>query len=195
MTEWRNLQASSRIDVDRVTAALIKYPEAYRTEVFGRFHEVMPIEKAVEVVAPTFNAVTKSYGKDATKFWLRYQIANTFAVIGVYDQVDAAQVRAIADDILNDEIYGQFTLPEFLSFLARFRMGKYGKIYSTNKPNMQEFMMALQPFWKDLQIERGRARMKKEHEEREREWAEQANARPTIEIYNEMKANGLLKNI
>ena len=188
--------------MEKVGAALMKYPESYRTEVFGMFQKALPIEKSVEVPAPTLCAVARKYGEDAAKFWLRYQIASTFAVIGIYDQVDAVQVRAVAEDILNDGIYGQFTLPEFLSFLSRFRTGRYGKIYSTNRPNMQEFLMALQPFWKDLQAERGRARLAEEQKERERrlgwdlskeEYEEMRRA--IYRAYLEMKANGKLKNI
>lgn len=188
--------------MERVGAALMKYPEEYRTEVFGKFQKALPIERAVEVPAPTFCSVAMSYGKDAAKFWLRFQIASTFAVIGIYDQIDAAQVRAVADDILSDEIYGQFTLAEFLSFLSRFRMGRYGKIYSTNRPNMQEFLMALQPFWKDLQAERWRARIAKEQKERERRLGlnlgkeeYERMRKENYQAYLEMKKNGRLKNI
>lgn len=174
----------------------MRFPTEYGTEVFGKYQEALPLERAVEAGAPSFGVVTKRYGKDATKFWLRYQIANTFAMIGVYDQFSVEQIRAVADDILNDEIYGQFTFAEFLSFLHRFRLGKYGKIYSTNRPNMQEFLMALQPFWRDLQAERGRAILEREQIERDRDWAErEKNKAEYYKQYLEAKAKGLFKHI
>ncbi len=68
----------------------------------------------------------------------------------------------MANMILSHEIYGQLTLLEFLCFLHRFKQGRYGKIYQSNRPNPQEFLMCLQPFWNELSYERGK------QEERER---------------------------
>lgn len=124
--------------------------------IFERFQKGMGIERAVNEVAPTFHDVTKSFGEDATIFWLRFHIAETFAFLGIYDTASKFQVQHTADLIIQHEIYGQLTLSEFLCFLQRFKMGEYGKIYQSQRPNPQEFLMCLQPFWQELCYHRGR---------------------------------------
>lgn len=172
----------------------MQYPNGFGEKIFAKYQEAMPLERSVEVAAPSFGLVTRQYGREAMKFWLRYHIANTFAMIGIYDQFSAAQVRAVADDILDDEIYGQFTCAEFLAFLKGFRMGKYGKIYSTNRPNMQEFLMALKPFWAELQNERGRAISQEQQRQLERDREEWSKTAISREQYERMKADGSLAN-
>ena len=66
---------------------------------------------------------------------------------------------------MQHEIYGQLTLSEFLCFLQRFKMGSYGKIYQSNRPNQQEFLACLRPFWNELCLERGK-QAEKERQER-----------------------------
>ena len=114
----------------------------------------MGITKAVEARAPTFHDVSAFWGENSTRFWLRFHIAETFAFLGIYDTASKYQVQHTADLIMQHEIYGQLTLSEFLCFLQRFKMGTYGKIYQSNRPNPQEFLMCLQPFWNELCQER-----------------------------------------
>ena len=97
------------------------------------------------------------FGEQATKFWLRFHIAETFAFLGIYDTASKFQVQQTADLILSHEIFGQLTLDEFLCFLQRFKRGDYGKIYQSARPNPQEFLMCLRPFWNELLDHRIRA--------------------------------------
>lgn len=120
----------------------------------------MGITRAVSEKAPTFHDVTNFWGEKSTKFWLRFHIAETFAFIGIYDTASKYQVQQTADLIISHEIYGQLTLAEFLCFLQRFKMGAYGKIYQSSRPNPQEFLLCLQPFWNELCHERGKAEEK-----------------------------------
>jgi hypothetical protein len=129
----------------------------------------MGITKAVESKAPTFHDVSAFFTENATRFWLRFHIAETFAFLGIYDTASKYQVQHTADLIMQHEIYGQLTLPEFLCFLQRFKMGTYGKIYQSNRPNPQEFLMCLQPFWNELCHERGKAAEKAQQERLSRE--------------------------
>lgn len=122
----------------------------------------MNLERAVAETAPTFHDVTNFFGEDATTFWLRYHIAETFDFLGIYDTSSKRQVQQTAYLIISHEIYGQLTLNEFLCFLHRFKQGRYGKIYQSSRPNPQELLVCLQPFWDELCSERA----KREEKER-----------------------------
>ena len=116
----------------------------------------MGIEKSVAAKAPTFHDVANIYSEEAVAFWLRFHIADTFAFLGIFDQSSKYQIRQTAELILQHEIFGQLTLQEFLCFLTRFKRGDYGNIYNTNRPNPQEFLKCLQPFWNDVSYWRGK---------------------------------------
>ena len=160
-----NLPQSSLISAEKIAAAITRFGEDYRQMIFERFKKGTGIERAVSEVAPTFYDVTNFFGEDATLFWLRFHIAETFAFLGIYDTVSKFQVQQTADLIISHEIYGQLTLSEFLCFLTRFKRGDYGKIYQSQRPNPQEFLACLQPFWQELSYYRGK---KAEREEQER---------------------------
>ena len=165
MTEQRNLQTYFSDSNKAILRALDSFGEEYKTLVFQRYSNATGIEKAVSAKAPTFHDVSNMFGDDSMLFWLRYHIAKTFLFLGIYDQASKFQVQETAELIMQHEIYGQFTLSEFLCFLQRFKQGRYDKIYNSNHPNPQEFLRCLQPFWNDLCHERGRA-AEKERQDR-----------------------------
>lgn len=132
--------------------------------VFSRYQHPLTLQKAVDSPAPTFHDVTNFFSERATIFWLRFHIAETFAFLGIYDTASAYQVRQTAELILSHEVYGQLTLNEFLCFLARFKRGDYGKIYQSSRPNPQEFLACLKPFWQELAYQRGKAEERKRQE-------------------------------
>lgn len=142
---------------EKISAAIERFGEEYKTMVFCKYHKPTGIDKAAAAKAPTFHDVTNFWSEDATKFWLRFHIAETFAFLGIYDTASKYQVQQTADLILSHEVFGQLTLSEFLCFLSRFKRGDYGKIYQSQRPNPQEFLMCLQPFWNELCKARGKA--------------------------------------
>ena len=150
------MPASSLTSQDKIVKALADFGPEYSELIFCRFQKPTGIEKAVAANAPTFHDVTNFWGEQATAFWLRFHIAETFAFLGIYDTASKYQIQQTAELILSHEIFGQLTLSEFLCFLQRFKLGRYGKIYNSNRPNPQEFLMCLTPFWSELCQERGR---------------------------------------
>lgn len=140
----------------KVERAMVSFGAGYKSNVFDKYNKSMGIEKSVAAKAPTFHDIANEYSKDAIAFWLRFHIAETFSFIGIYDQASKFQIRQTAELILQHEIFGQLTLQEFLCFLTRFKRGDYGKIYNSNRPNPQEFLQCLQPFWNELSYWRGR---------------------------------------
>ena len=167
-----NLAKYSQGEQNKVMQVLASFGEDYQTQVFNRFNKAVGIEKAVAAKAPSFHDVTAFYGEQATLFWLRYHIADTFLFVGIYDTSSKYQIQQTAELILQHEIYGQLTLAEFLNFLQRFKQGRYDKIYQSNHPNPQEFLRCLQPFWNELCYQRG----KQEEKERLDKLSEQRNS-------------------
>lgn len=178
---------------------LASFGEDYQVQVFNRFNKAVGIEKAVAAKAPTFHDITDFYGEQATLFWLRYHIADTFLFVGIYDTSSKYQIQQTAELILQHEIFGQLTLAEFLNFLQRFKQGRYDKIYQSNHPNPQEFLRCLQPFWNELCYYRG----KQAEKERLEKLSEQRNSKENIsfgdyEQYckdNGIEPNPILKNL
>jgi len=119
--------------------------------------------------------------------WLRFHIAETFAFLGIYDTASKHQVVQTAELILDHEVFGQMNLDEFLTFLKYFKRGDYGKIYQSKRPNPQEFLMCLKPFWNEL-VEYRIHVAKKEEEARLRKMAEKDKQNlMTREEYDEIK--------
>ena len=151
-----NLPQSSLTSQDKIASAIQSFGDDYQNLIFCKYQKPTGIERAVSDTAPTFHDCTNFFGESATLFWLRFHIAETFAFLGIYDTASKFQVQQTANLILSHNIYGQLTFPEFLCFLRRFKRGDYGKIYQSSRPNPQEFLMCLQPFWNEISYYRGK---------------------------------------
>lgn len=171
--------------VERILTFVRQLGENYLKDVVVKYVNGVGIDKSVEMNAPTFHDITKMYGRKGTLFWLRLQLYKTFEFVGILDTASESQIREVSNLIITHEIYGQLTLAEFLNFLKRFKEGRYEKIYSTNHPNMQEFMMCLPAFWIDLM----NVRKKKADAERraEEERYKRSTDRMTKEEWEEIK--------
>ena len=135
----------------QLSNALSRFGPDYTSLVFNRYCQPRSsVEASVEGGSPTFITVTNYFSRGATLMWLRFHIAETFAFLGIYDTASKEQIRQTAQLILDHEIYGHLNLDEFLLFLSRFKRGDYGKIYQSARPNPQEFLMCLRPFWNEL---------------------------------------------
>lgn len=164
-TQQSALPTSLLVSQNQLAQAIQSFGDEYRELVLCKYQKPVGLEKSVAAKAPTFHDVSDYFGEKATKFWLRFHIAETFAFLGIYDTASKYQVQQTADLILSHEIYGQLTLSEFLCFLQRFKSGNYGKIYNSNRPNPQEFLQCLQPFWNELSYARGKQAEKERQEQ------------------------------
>lgn len=163
-TQQSALPTSLLVSQNQLAQAIHSFGDEYRELVLCKYQKAAGLEKSVAEKAPTFHDVTDYFGENSTKFWLRFHIAETFAFLGIYDTASKYQVQQTADLILSHEIYGQLTLSEFLCFLQRFKRGDYGKIYQSQRPNPQEFLQCLRPFWNDLSYARGKQAEKERQE-------------------------------
>ena len=147
------LPPSLLLEHDVLARSLQQFDPEFALQVFVPYSKGKSLSAAVESGAPTFNDVTNFFSEQATLYWLRFHIAETFAFLGIYDKASVYQIRATAELILSHEIFCQLTLDEFLCFLNRFKRGDYGKIYNSTRPNPQEFLVCLRQFWQDLSLE------------------------------------------
>jgi len=158
------------VSKDKLMAAVNRYGPDYTTLVFNAHSKALvTLGDAAASKAPTLFEVTNFFSREATLMWLRFHIAETFAFLGIFDTASKGQIMQTAELILDNEIFGQLNLDEFLSFLKQFKRGDYGKIYQSSRPNPQEFLMCLRPFWNELSVERGRAEQQKRIEQLSKE--------------------------
>ncbi len=194
----------SLVSTSQVQQAVKVFGPEYSEFVLCAYHKPKGISKAVASRAPTFYDVSNYFTEEATRFWLRLHIAETFAFLGIYDTASKYQVQQTADLIMQHEIYGQLTLDEFHCFLQRFKTGSYGKIYQSSRPNPQEFLACLKPFWNELSYERGR-QAEKEKQERlssdlhspenitYEEWLKEKESRGEVPIHDGNPLNDIPK--
>ena len=184
-TAKANLPPSLLLEPSTLQQSLMQQDTDFVQNVFLTHTKGMGMERAVSSKAPTFHDVSNFFSEKSTLFWLRFHIAETFAFLGIYDRASVYQIRATAELVLSHEIYGQLTLDEFLCFLHRFKQGYYGKIYQSNRPNPQEFLACLKPFWNELSLQRGKLEEKKRQEAISRSLHSPDNM--TREEYEEIK--------
>lgn len=139
------------MSTDSLNRAITRFGEDYAIQVFTRYKSPpATIKDAASSPAPTLFDVTNFFSREATLMWLRFHIAETFAFLGIYDTASKGQIMQTAELILDHEVFGQMNLHEFLAFLKYFKRGDYGKIYQSARPNPQEFLACLKPFWHEL---------------------------------------------
>lgn len=166
------------VSADKLSQAVSRFGTDYTELVFNRYQRPpSSIVKAVEGGAPTFIDVNNYFSREGTLMWLRFHIAETFAFLGIYDTASKYQVQQTAELILDHEMFKHLNLDEFLQFLSQFKRGDYGKIYQSARPNPQELLACLSPFWNDLMQHRIRAQQREEEKKREQQRKEEkANA-------------------
>lgn len=159
-------------------------------ELFQHYRSNTPpatTRKAAASAAPTLVTVSATYSREAALLLLRYHIAETFDFIGITDTVTKRQIVHTAELILDHELYGHLNLDELLLFLRRFKQGDYGKVYQSARPNPQEFLQCLRPFWEELVEHRIRiAREQEELRQRQQLEADKADCMSRDE-YEEIK--------
>lgn len=90
------------------------------------------IEKVYSDKAPTFAVISEVYGVDSAVWWVKTQIMS----IDVYNTTkqDADEKDVIELSKLLVRGYPHIRLTEFALFVARFKLGLYGKFYGAFDP-------------------------------------------------------------
>lgn len=124
------------------------------------------IEKVYESDAPTMSLVSDAYGRCTALDWINIQLHSIDLFTQVKNDLSEGARKELAELILSH--YGFLKLPEFMLFVARFKLGLYGKFYGSFDPIA--FCEAIKKFRTDRNIELERIRLnalKQEVEARE----------------------------
>lgn len=124
------------------------------------------IEKVYESDAPTMGLVSEAYGRNAALDWINIQLHSIDLFTQVKNDLSESARKELAELILSH--YGFLKLPEFMLFVARFKLGLYGKFYGSFDPIA--FCEAIKKFRSDRNMELERIRLnslKQETEARE----------------------------
>lgn len=184
--ESQNSQTSSLVSAERISSAIQRFGDDYVNLVFNKYQQPpISIELAAASHAPSLNQISAFFTRDASLLWLRFHIAEVFAFLGLFDTISKAQIKQTAELILNHELYGTLNCDELLLFFKKFKTGEFGKIYQSARPNPQEMLVCLKPFWQDLIEHRMRVAREEEEEKRRKREAEERDSLMTREQYNE----------
>lgn len=124
------------------------------------------IEKVYESDAPTIGLVADAYGRNSALDWINTQLHSVDLFTQVKNDLCEDARKELAELILSQ--YGFLKLPEFMLFVARFKLGLYGKFYGSFDPIA--FCEAIKKFRTDRNMELERIRinsLKREVEARE----------------------------
>ena len=122
-------------------------------------------EKVYNSDAPTIGLVSTAYGRDLSLQWINIQLNSIDQFTQVKNDLPESSRKELAELILSH--YSALKLPEFMLFVARFKLGLYGKFYGSFDPIA--FCEAIKKFMSDRTIELERMRIRtgqKEAEER-----------------------------
>lgn len=85
------------------------------------------IEKAYSDKSPAIGDIDRIYGNGSSFVWIKTQILGIDFVSSTKESADNDAVNEFAQ--LFSRQYSHIKLTEFLLFIARFKLGRYGKFY------------------------------------------------------------------
>ena len=113
------------------------------------------IDKAFNSDTPTILLVSDTYGREKAIKWIEIHINSIDLYAQVKNDLDEDARNEMANLILSH--YSFLKLPEFMLFVARFKLGIYGRFYGSFDPLV--LMEALKKFQVDRNIELERIRL------------------------------------
>lgn len=122
-------------------------------------------EKAYNSDTPTLLLVSEAYGREKAIKWIEIQLNSLDLYTQVKNDLDEAARNEMANLILSH--YGFLKLPEFMLFIARFKLGIYGRFYGSFDPLV--LCESLKKFRVDRNAELERLRILNEQRKAEQE--------------------------
>ncbi|WP_319505951.1 DUF6633 family protein [Bacteroides graminisolvens] len=111
--------------------------------------------------APTIQLVSEAYGRTNALSWISIQLNSIDLFTQVKNDLNEDARKELAELILSH--YGFLKLPEFMLFVARFKLGIYGRFYGSFDPIA--FCEAIKRFRSDRNIELERLRLNRLRDE------------------------------
>lgn len=90
------------------------------------------LEKAYLSDAPSIGVMTETYGIDACLFWIKTQILSIDFYAGQKKDADESALNELVRLIARK--YKALKVTEFPLFVARFKLGEYGRFYGSFDP-------------------------------------------------------------
>ncbi len=97
-------------------------------------HNIRPAILAANKEIPTINLLLMSYGECTPREWLKIQLEGINSLSGVSRKMTEAQVYETADLIISTYYY--LNVAEVIFFIAKMKIGLYGRFYGAVDPIM-----------------------------------------------------------
>lgn len=175
------------IDRKRIDFLIAKYGEYFYPDLCSRFptynrERLYPnLEVAIRDKAPSLQEMDRVWSDDVqlSLVWLKYQLTEVFAYVGLRDKISEIQKTSLAKVLRNMCVdqHMAVTLSELMVFFSRFEQGKYERFFGYEHANPQVVTSSLETFLNELYERRVEVyrQMKSEQELAERdEWAKSA---------------------
>lgn len=121
-------------------------------------------EKAYSEKSPVISDLDRLYSSGASAFWVKTQLATLDFASQTKEGADMDALAEFSELFVVK--YGHIKLTEFLSFIARFKLGRYGKFYGYfDTLTVGE---AFRKFLRERDYELDKVICKRSNEERER---------------------------
>lgn len=141
------------------------------------------IERVYTSDAPTMQLVSEAYGRARALEWINIQLNSVDLFTQVKNDLSEEARKELAELILS--YYGFFKLPEFMLFIARFKLGIYGKFYGSFDPIA--FCEAIKKFRSDRNLELERLRLNQLRDEIEARNPPMPDGYTSLSWYRELK--------
>lgn len=175
------------VDRKRVDDLIAKYGDKFFPDLCAKFptknrERLYPnMEIAIREHAPSLQEMDRTWSEDVplSIVWLKFQLSEVFAYVGLRDKISEEQKTALAKNLRSMCVnqHMAVTMAELMVFFTRFEQGKYERFYGYEHANPQVVTTSFETFLNELyntRIEVYRE-MKSEKEIKDREqWAKDA---------------------
>lgn len=161
----------------------------------GREIKYPSLQSAIRELAPSLQELDLTWSDDIplSVVWLKYQLSEVIAYVGLRDKISEEQKTTLAKNLRNMCVnqHMAVTMAELMVFFYRFEQGRYERFYGYEHANPQIITSSFSTFLDELYQMRieVRRQMRSEREIREREeWARTAVPMPegTKRKFNEL---------
>lgn len=175
------------VDRQRIDSLIARYGDKFFPDLCTKFptknrERLYPnLEVAIREQAPSLQEMDRTWSDDVplSIVWLKFQLSEVFAYVGLREKVSEEQKTTLAKNLRSMCVnqHMAVTMAELMVFFTRFEQGKYERFYGYEHANPQVVTASFETFLDELYTIRAEVyrEMKSEKEIRDREqWAKDA---------------------
>lgn len=179
------------IDRQRIDELISRYGDKFYPDVCSAFptknrEQLYPtLDKAIRAEAPSLQELDRTWSDEIklSVVWLKFQLSEVFAYVGLRDKVSEEQKTTLAKNLRSMcvDSHMAVSMSELMVFFTRFEQGKYERFYGYEHANPQVVTASFSTFLDELYERRNEVlkQMRQEEELRQREeWAKNAVPMP-----------------